>query len=161
MCMQRLNEKEEYDSDKIKKLIQDMVDNEIITKKEANIININQILKFTKSQLWKNIKNAKQVYKEKPFYININAKDIYKGEKLDEKILVQGIIDLYYIDQDGKVVLIDYKTDYVKKNEEQMLIDKYRTQLNLYKKALEQSTKAEVKGVYIYSTYLQKMIELK
>ena len=161
MCLQRLNEKEEYDITKIKELISKMVEKELISQKEANAIDVTKILKFTKSELWKNLKNAKKVYKERPFYININAKDIYKDEKLNEKILVQGIIDLYYIDQDGKIVLVDYKTDYVKRNEEQLLIEKYRTQLELYKKALEQSTNMEIKGVYIYSTCLEKLITLQ
>ena len=60
------------------------------------------------------MKNAKEIHKEKAFYINVKASRMYEiSKENDENILVQGIIDLYYIDKDGKLVLVDYKTDYV------------------------------------------------
>ena len=76
----------------------------------------------------------------------------------DEKILVQGIIDLYYITKQGEIVLVDYKTDYVPENDENYLIEKYKGQLNLYKRALEQALGKKVDKTYIYSTYLDKEI---
>ena len=57
----------------------------------------------------------------------------------DENILVQGIIDLYYIDKNGKLVLVDYKTDYVEAGKENELVEKYKEQLYLYKDALEKA----------------------
>ena len=78
------------------------------------------------------------------------AKEIYENIETDENILVQGIIDLYYISEDNKLILIDYKTDYVKKPEE--LINKDKTQLSIYKKALENSLNRRVDETYIFST---------
>ena len=101
--------------------------------------------------------DAHVVQREKPFYINIPAKEIYNRD-LDEKILVQGIIDLYYITQDDELVLVDFKTDFIENRNEQVLIDKYKTQLDLYKRALESATNRKVDRVYIYSTYLEKEI---
>ena len=101
--------------------------------------------------------NAKEVEREKPFYINIPAKEVYKQD-LEEKILVQGIIDLYYITQENKLVVVYFKTDYVENRNEQILIDKYRTQLELYKRALQSALNRNVDKVYIYSTYLEKEI---
>ena len=101
--------------------------------------------------------HAHVVQREKPFYINIPAKEIY-NQDLDEKILVQGIIDLYYITQDDELVLVDFKTDFAPNRDEQILIDKYRTQLDLYKRALESATGRKVDRAYIYSTYLEKEI---
>ena len=155
--MQKLNPKEEYDRTKIQELIDKLVLKEIITPKEAESININYILQFTKSAIWKQLKEAKEIYKEKPFYLNINAKEIYDTE-IEEKILIQGIIDLYFIDKNNKLILLDYKTDYVQKEEE--LINKYYEQLALYKKALENSLNRKVDHIYIYSTYLAKEIEI-
>ena len=103
------------------------------------------------------MQTAKKVYKEKPFYINIKANDIYSNN-VDEEILVQGIIDLYYINKQNEVVLVDYKTDYIRTENE--LIEKYKEQLNLYKQALENALNTKVKKTYIYSTYLGKAIEL-
>ena len=61
---------------------------------------------------------------------------------------------MYYINKNDELVLVDYKTDYVQKDEEQKLIDKYKEQLNLYKEALENSLGRKVNKVLIYSTLL-------
>ena len=159
LCMQRLHENVEYDLPKVKELIQDLVKREIITDIEAKNINPYNILTFTKSNIWQELKNAKKIYKEKPFFINIPAKEIY-GENLEEDILVQGIIDLYYINQQDEIILVDYKTDYVEKGKEHSLIEKYRVQLDLYKRALEETLRKKVSKVYIYSVYLGKEIEI-
>ena len=78
--------------------------------------------------------------------------------KTEDKILVQGIIDLYYINKDDKIVLVDYKTDFIKQGEEQKLIEKYKKQLEIYKKALENSLNKKVDKVIIYSVCLNKEI---
>lgn len=157
LCLQKLNPKEEYDINKINDLIHNLVFKEIITDKEAEEIDPNKILEFTKSNIWEKLKKAKEYYQEKPFYINVPANKIY-DENIDENVLVQGIIDLFFITEDDKIVLVDYKTDYVKNENE--LIGKYKEQLNLYKQALEESLNKKVANVYIYSVYLGKEIEI-
>ncbi len=159
LCMQRLDEKLEYDVEKVKDLIQDLVKREIITEIEAQNINPYKIVTFTKSNIWKQLKTAKKVYRERPFFINIPAKEIYDQE-VEEEILVQGIIDLYYINQQDELILVDYKTDYVEEGKEKELINKYITQLQLYKNALEESLGKKVSKTYIYSVYLGKEIEI-
>lgn len=159
LILQKLNEKEEYTLEKIKDLIKDFIQREIITEKEAKYININKIYIFTKSDIFEQMKNAKKVYKEQPFYINIPANDIYDGD-IDEKILVQGIIDLFYITQDDKIILVDYKTDYVPEGNEEVLKEKYQKQLDLYKMAIEGMMKKKVDNIYIYSTYLEKTVKI-
>ena len=72
---------------------------------------------------------------------------------------MQGIIDLYYINKEDELILVDYKTDYIKNDIE--LIGKYKIQLELYKKALEGALNKKVDRVYIYSTCLNKEIEVK
>ena len=159
MCMQRLDETKEYTLEMIQALIEDLVRREIITEKEAKSINPYKVLEFTKSTIWNALKSAKKVYKERPFFINIPAKEIYE-EDVEEEILVQGIIDLYYINQNDEVILVDYKTDYVEKGKENELVEKYISQLELYKKALEESLQRKVNKSYIYSVYLGKEIEI-
>ena len=153
LCMQKLNPKEEYDLNKVKELINNLLQKNIISVKEAEAINPYKILEFTKSEIWKELKNAKEIYQEKPFYINVPAKEIYE-ENIEEDVLVQGIIDLYYIDANDNLVLLDYKTDYVEKGKENELIEKYRGQLKLYKDALESALNKNVDKVCIYSVYL-------
>ena len=111
-CFQKLNEKEEYNRDKIKQMIDDFVNKKLMTELEAKAININKLVSYTKSDLFKALKNAKEVHKEQPFYINLKADEIYENG-INDNILVQGIIDLYFINEDDEIVLVDYKTDYV------------------------------------------------
>ena len=158
LCMQHLNEKVEYNLEKIKELVEELERKEIITLKEKENINLYKILEFTKSNIWKEMKKAKKVYKERPFFINIPAKEIYK-EEIEEKILIQGIIDLYYINENDEIILVDYKTDYVERGKEQELIEKYKKQLELYCKAIEEANKKQVSRIYIYSVYLGREIE--
>ena len=160
LCMQRLQIEQEYTIEKIQNMIQDLVFKEIISTVEAENINKSAILKFTKSSIWKELKSAKEIYKEKPFYITIDAQSIYH-EEVEEEVLVQGIIDLYYINQNDELILVDYKTDFVEDGKENELFDKYKKQLELYKNALESALNRKVDKVYIYSTYLAKEIEIK
>ena len=159
LCLQKLNEKVDYDIGEVKSLIEELEAKKIITTKEKEAISPNKILEFTKSNIWKELKMAKEVEREKPFYINVPAKEIYK-EETEENILVQGIIDLYYIDKDNNLNLVDYKTDYVEAGNEQELVIKYKKQLELYKEALEKTYKKQVKNTYIYSVYLNKEIKI-
>jgi len=161
LCMQKLDlSKKAYTYDEIKQLVAELEAKKLITSKEAEAININKVYQFTKSKIWQEMLQAKEVQREKPFYINIPAKELY-NQDLEEKLLVQGIIDLYYITEQNKLILVDFKTDFVENRDEQILIDKYKTQLDLYKRALESATGRNVNRTYIYSTYLEREILLK
>ena len=159
LCFQKLDHTKDYSIADIKSMIEDLVNRQIITKLEADSINVKKVFEYTKSNLWKELKNAKKVYKEQPFYINLKAKDIYHNNS-DDNVLVQGIIDLYYVNKNDEIVLVDYKTDYVNNGEEAVLVEKYKKQIEIYTKALEQALSQKVKQKYIYSVYLNKMIEV-
>ncbi len=159
LCLQMLDEKKDYTINDIKDFINDLVLSNRISQEEADVIDVYKIYNFTQSQIAKELKNAKIVYKEQPFYINVLANEIYDVKNNEDKVLVQGIIDLYYVDENDKIVLVDYKTDRV--NYEQELIDKYKVQLDLYKRAIEKSTKRKVDRVFIYSTSLNKEISVE
>ena len=160
LCMKNLDFNKNYELQDIKELLKSLIDKEIITLKEANSVNPYQILKFTKSDIWQDLKQAKEYHKEEPFYINVPLKEIEDIEA-EENVLAQGIIDLYYIDKDDKLVLLDYKTDFVKEGEEEVLIKRHTPQLLLYKEALESALNTKVDKIYIYSTVLGKKIEIK
>ena len=159
LCLQKLKPKEEYNLEKIQTLIQNLEMNKIITEKEREAINPYKILQFTKSKIWEQLKNAKEYYQERPFYINVPASEIY-NEDIEENVLVQGIIDLYFVNEIGNIVLVDYKTDYVENGKELELVEKYKNQLELYKQALEEALNTKVDKVYIYSVYLEKEIKI-
>ena len=79
----------------------------------------------------------------------------------EDLTLIQGIIDVFWIEKDG-IVLLDYKTDRVQQAKE--LIDRYATQLKLYADALERvfaTRKLKVKEILIYSFRLEKLISIE
>ena len=156
LCIQKMNEKVQYNEDNLEVLIDELVRKNIISEEEAKAIDKEKILEYTKSNLWLELSNAKEIHKEQPFYINIKASSIYGTTGEDEEILVQGVIDLYFINEKDELILVDYKTDYV--DNEQKLVEKYKKQLELYKVALEQACSRKVEKIEIYSLYLNKEI---
>ena len=160
LCIQKLDSTKEYTKEDLQNLIQNLVDREIILREEAEVIPIIALQNYLKSNLWQELKDAKEIHKEEPFYLELSANRVNKEYPQDENILLQGIMDLYYINKNDELVLVDYKTDYVEKNEEQKLIEKYQEQLNLYKEALEKSLDRKVDKIMIYSTWIGE-IEIK
>ena len=73
----------------------------------------------------------------------------------EERVLVQGIIDAFFYEGDS-IVLVDYKTDRVRRRDGSDLIEKYRVQLDYYAEAVERLTGRKVTEKYIYSVELQK-----
>ena len=90
--------------------------------------------------------------------IQLPACELDLGYKSSEPVLIQGIIDAYFYEEDG-IVVVDYKTDYVKQGEE--LLEKYGRQLDYYETALEKLTGKKVKEKVIYSFCLRECVEKK
>ena len=78
-----------------------------------------------------------------------------------EKVLVQGVIDCLYENENGEMVLVDYKTDYVtEENYESVLRERHSLQLGYYKKALELMLEKPLSRVEIYSVPMAKVVEI-
>ena len=97
------------------------------------------------------------LHKEQPFVLGIPASELGEDFPGEETVLIQGIIDVYF-EEDGELVVADYKTDAVTQAEE--LVNRYRVQLDYYARALEQLTRKRVKEKIIYSFALQREIAL-
>ena len=163
--LQKIDFTKDYNLDELESFINTFVFNNTISLSQAEAINKKQILDFLNSDLAKEFKIAKQIYREKTFCTKIKAKDIFKlsdfsNEKEESYILVQGIIDLFFQDSLGNWKLVDYKTDYIKPGEEYKLINRYSKQLEIYRKALEDEINTKVSHTYIYSLALNKKIEI-
>ncbi|WP_143320656.1 helicase-exonuclease AddAB subunit AddA [Clostridium sp. HBUAS56010] len=132
--------------------------------KEESLSSISRklLMNFLKSPLGRRLSSAQKegrLKKEQQFVIGIPAREMDLLES-EELILIQGIIDAYMEEEDG-LVLVDYKTDHIKKGEEQVLVDRYQVQMDYYARALEQMTGKRVKQGIIYSLTLQKEIVVK
>lgn len=99
-----------------------------------------------------------RLYKERQFVIGIPASLMDEGES-EELVLVQGIIDAWFEEEDG-LVLVDYKTDRIREGEEQILRDRYGAQMAYYRQALSQLTGKRVKEAVIYSLTLQTELQM-
>ena len=144
-----------------------------IAPKYAEIINQNQIKRFFESNLYKRIAGAKRVWREQRFNIFLPAVDFTKDEKKaellkDETIAVQGVIDIFFEDADGKVVLCDYKTDYLTKEElanpaiaARSLNKKHAEQLSYYAKAIKEMLGKAPDETVIYSLPLGGQIKVE
>ena len=96
------------------------------------------------------------LYKEQPFVLGIEASRLSEEFPSEEKVLIQGIIDVYFI-EDGQIILLDYKTDAVKTGNE--LKERYQTQIDYYTEALERITGYKVKEKLLYSFALNTVVE--
>ncbi len=104
--------------------------------------------------------SAGRLHREAPFVLGEKAVDLKSEWNSEETVLVQGIIDAWFTDEDGQIVLLDYKTDRVPNGDETSLIRKYSAQLDIYAKALERLTERKVKEKLIWSFALNKVVEL-
>ncbi len=97
------------------------------------------------------------LFREQPFIVGRSADILDESFPADQKILIQGIIDAFFCEDDG-IVVVDYKTDHVKDAE--ILKKRYSAQLAFYASALEQLTGKRVKEKIIYSVSLGREIFL-
>ena len=155
----RVWENLDYEKIDTKEQIEEQLEN-MLTTEEKKSIWTPDFYRFAKNPLAVRMKEAAQrgqLYREQPFVIAMPANQMKKEYETEEEILVQGIIDAYFEEEDG-LILVDYKTDKVQKGQEKELIEKYKVQMQYYKKALEMITDKEVKEIYIYSTGIGKAV---
>ena len=131
----------------------------------GTFITDDKILAFVQSDLGKRMREAAKkgcLYKEKQFVIGVPAERLtgkVSRRKADMPIVVQGIIDAYFREGD-ELILLDYKTDHIGEGQEEVLIERYKTQLLYYKDTLEQLTGLTVSETYLYSFAIDKEIRM-
>ena len=130
------------------------------TESEAITISGEKISSFFKSDIYKRIDKSSNVMREKKFAVLVPASRFNPSlpEELGrETVLIQGIADCVF-EEDGKLIIVDYKTDRTTNEEE--LIERHKPQLSTYKDALEQVLGKEVTACYIYAFSLDKEIKV-
>ncbi|MDU3526189.1 helicase-exonuclease AddAB subunit AddA [Clostridium sp.] len=156
--LNKVNTKEEIDTQ-----IYSMKDKNLLTEEEIKAVQKISFISFFKSNLGKRLLNAfntgKLVKRELPFYTEISSLNIDNtlSEEVygNENVRLQGIIDCIFEEED-KIILLDYKTDYVEHGKESEILDKYKIQIKYYKDAVEKITGKEVKECYLYLFGLNK-----
>lgn len=136
------------------------VERGLIEEEDAALVPGEKILAFGREEICKRMAKAQDgsgLYREQPFILGISAGELNRGFPPGETVLIQGIIDVWWEEEDG-IVILDYKTDRI--SQEQKLVDRYELQLLYYEQALKQLTHKNVKEKLIYSFYLDKTIVL-
>ena len=134
---------------------------QVLEESQLTLIRKDKIQKFMESALRKRMKKAAMeglLWKEQPFVWGISAREYDEKFPQEEQMLIQGIIDVFF-EEDGKIVVADYKTDAVKTPEE--LKKRYQEQLNYYAKALKEITGKEIKEKILYSFALNCEVVLE
>ena len=141
-------------------LVDSLVQNEIITALQAAAIEPEKILRFFESSLGRRIKNATRLEREFSFYTKAPASEIL-GTSDAGDILLQGTMDCFFVEADGTVVLLDFKTDKAKtRSDAERLSQKYKLQMKYYKKALSEILDREVNECYLYFLDCGEMIAI-
>lgn len=129
-----------------------MVNRQLLTVEQRAEADAELVYRFYCSPLGQRLLHASQVHREVPFSYGLKAGDIYPDlddNTKDELILIQGVIDCLF-EEEGELVLLDYKTDALDGNKLEERVDKYRVQLNLYAHAIEQIWKRPVKAKILF-----------
>ena len=153
--MELLDFTRQYTEAALKNAVHDFEKKKKMTSEMAACIRISDILLFLESSSGKRMSAAAgkgKLWREQPFVLGVEP-----GSQEKEVILVQGIIDAYFEEKDG-IVVLDYKTDKVKSAEQ--LKERYHAQLEYYAQALEGLLEKPVKEKIIYSFTLREEIRL-
>ena len=145
----------------IEQQIEELLKEEKISKEAAKVVRSSQISWFVRSAVGKRMKEASALgtlHREQQFVMSIDASERNPAWDHGEQIMVQGIIDAFWEEEDG-LVLVDYKTDHVKEGQE--LIDRYQRQMHYYSQALERAYGKKVKECYLYSFALGKAVAVE
>lgn len=156
--MELLDVRTVVDSQSLNRYLDQLEERQLLTKEQRRYLPIRGILSFIQSDIGKRVKVASdlgRLYKESQYMMGMPTNEVVVGSETKEMVLLQGVIDLWFEEEDG-LVLIDYKTDRV--SEESELKKRYQIQLNYYKKALEQMTGKNVKEAYFYSFALKQFV---
>lgn len=127
-----------------------------------NIIKADKIVTFCNSTIADRMRKAEKqgkLYREQPFVMGVPGSMVYPETESEETIIVQGIIDVFFEEEDA-LVLLDYKTDRVSYGEENKLVKRYKAQMECYKMAMEKAYNKPVKEIILYSFALDKPVNV-
>ncbi len=144
--------REEY----LKEFLQKETESRRLKQEYAQAVNGKKLLRFLESDLAGRMGRAQEagrLYREQPFVMGVEASRLGEEFPCGEHVLIQGIIDVFFEEEDG-LVLLDYKTDSVSSMKE--LWNRYETQLDYYGEALERLMGRPVKEKILYSFHLER-----
>lgn len=164
--MQHIPFQKQWTMNEIKEFTQSLVDREILRQEAADVIDAEAIASFFKSDIALYMMEVDKLYREVPFSLTLQAKDIYanwEGEQ-SEQVLIQGVLDCVVPTENGWII-VDYKTDTIRGEvSDDMIIklkQRYEVQMNLYRHAIEEIWQQPVTDVYLYFFDKQLLVKVE
>ena len=150
LVMEKLDFSRVSDENMINEQLLKLCADSVITDDELSSIDVSKLYSFFTSPLGKRMTdNAHTLQREYSFKYLANANEIFSASS-DDQLVIQGTIDAFFIDADGSVVIVDYKTDKVIDGNTAIIAERYHTQLDYYAKALEITLQRPVKEKLLY-----------
>ncbi len=149
---------QEFTVDTLDDQMKEHIESGALAASDYELVNKSKIVSFVNSDMGIRMRKAAaegKLYKEKPFVLGISADRLDERFPKDETVLIQGIIDVFFI-EDDHIVLLDYKTDSVKAGDE--LILRYKTQMDYYEEALRRIIGSDVSERILYSFALEEAV---
>lgn len=144
----------------IEKEISRLLDAGFLTDIQAESLDRKKLTNFFSSPLYERIAASEKVYREKKFIIGM-APSVFdeslEGIHDEERVIVQGILDCAF-EEDGEIVIVDYKTDKVSSPE--VLRERYSGQLEIYEQAVKECLGKNVKETLLYSFSLETTVKI-
>ena len=146
--------------EELQQQVDNMVERELLTIPEAEVVEVTRIYGFFNSTIGARLLKSDKVHREVPFNLKKLASEVIDTLKAcDEELLIQGVIDCYF-EEEGQLVLLDYKSDHALEENQDAIVNKYRPQLQLYEEALTKITGKAVKEKILYLFSIQEAIPL-
>lgn len=157
--MQNVDLKEVKTTEQVQAFAYELYEREILTKAEQVAINPEKMVPFFHSNIAERLRAAKEVMREFPFTYAMEDQD-------GDKQIIQGVVDCLFLEEDGRFVLLDYKTDrvgHLANNEallQQEMKNRYAMQLSIYAQAIESILQVEIKEKILYLFDVNKMVSI-
>ena len=140
----------DFDCTDIKGFADELIQRGILEEGASQVLHYEWIEKFLSSDIVSRAKRSNNVQREAPFVVKRKASELYSHITSQKDVLIQGIIDMCFLEND-EWIIVDYKTNRVTpKNTKEMILEEYKTQLNIYSQALEDITGKKVSQVGLY-----------
>ncbi len=138
-------------ADSVEAELERLADGGVISRDDLRYIDAEKLKRFTESELCRRMLCSDELRREAPFQINIPVSEYDPSlqNSAGDTVILQGIIDCFFIEKDG-YVLVDYKTDRIGAGGAAQIRKRYEKQLELYERAIERLTGKKVKEKLLY-----------
>ena len=144
MVMQYLNFDRTHTLEEIQEEIARLVAMQFITPQQGEAVDPGRVLAFFRSSLGQRLVVSPQMEREFKFSMLVPAADYYPNAEVGEEVLLQGVVDCWFVEEDGTVTVLDFKTDRVSEATVEQRAKEYRPQLEAYSRALSQALERPV-----------------